>query len=44
MEKKHVNIKVDGGTYIFKLEQLLDDRGINKRKLIDRKSVGRERV
>ena len=34
MEKKHVNIKVDGGTYIFKLEQLLDDRGINKRKLI----------
>lgn len=34
MEKKHVYIKVDGGTYIFKLEQLLDDRGINKRKLI----------
>ena len=27
MEKKHVKIKVDGGTYIFKLEQLLADKG-----------------
>ena len=34
MEKKHVKIKVYGGTYIFKLEQLLEDRGVSKSKLI----------
>ena len=35
MEKKHVKIKVDGGTYIFKLEQLLADKGLTKSKLIN---------
>lgn len=35
MEKKHVKIKVDGGTYIFKLERLLADKGLTKSKLIN---------
>ena len=35
MKKKYVKIKVDGGTYIFKLEQLLLDKGISKSKLIN---------
>ena len=35
MEKKHIKIEVEGGTYIFKLEQLLIDKGISKSKLIN---------
>lgn len=35
MEKKHVKINVEGGTYIFKLEKLLADRNITKSKLIN---------
>lgn len=35
MEKKHVKISVDGGTYTFKLEQLLADKGITKSRLIN---------
>ena len=35
MEKKHIKIEVEGGTYIFKLEQLLIDNGISKSKLIN---------
>ena len=31
MEKKHIKIEVEGGTYIFKLEQLLIDKGISKK-------------
>ena len=30
MEKKHIKIEVEGGTYIFKLEQLLIDKGMKK--------------
>ena len=35
MEKKHIKIEVEGGTYIFKLEQLLIDKGISKSRLIN---------
>ena len=35
MEMKHIKIEVEGGTYIFKLEQLLIDKGISKSKLIN---------
>ena len=40
MEKKHIKIEVEGGTYIFKLEQLLIDKGISKSKLINDTGTG----
>ena len=34
MENKSVELQVEGGTYIFKLENLLEEKGISKNKLV----------
>ena len=34
MENKSVEIRVEGGTYTFKLESLLEEKGISKNKLV----------